>query len=1351
MYADELQHDPDQVIAIVGMAGRLPGADDVNSFWRLLMERGDAIRPVPPQRWDTTAQLDPEKTVQAVGGFLDGVGEFDPTFFGISPREAADIDPQQRLMLETAWRALEDAGQPAEGLRGTRTGVYVGASWHDYEILRKERDAGATQHSDVGNALDVIAARVSYFLKLTGPSLTVETGCSSALVALHLAGQALRGGEIDAALVGGVNLIVAPDVSIGLTHFGGLSPDGRCKAFAASANGFVRGEGVVAVYLKTLARALADGDQVHAVIVATAVNNDGGGESLVTPSPAGQEDLLRRAYADADVPPDALAYVEAHGTGTLRGDPIEAGAIGRVLGQRRDRARGPLGIGSVKTNIGHLEATAGLAGLVKAVLALEHRVVPPSLHAEDLNPDIPFDELNLQVVREPLPLPAQGPVYVGVNSFGWGGTNAHIILCGAPETPACAGAGAAAFVPLSAHDSMTLRQRIVDLRDTLAGHPGDADGPGRLAGIAATLGRRRDHFANRAGFVAGDIEGLRADLARFADDPEAEIAGVVSGRAFPVGRTAFVFPGQGSQWAGMGRDLLAANPAFADVVRRCARALEPHVPWDLVAILSGEAGDEWLSRIDMLQPALWAMSVGLAQLWTEAGVRPDVVVGHSQGEVAAATVAGILSYEDAALVMARRSAIARRTSGHGRMLAVDLDVAGVRAALAGFEEFVSLAVNNGPTSCVLSGDGEAVLTLKELLEADGTFCRLVNVDYASHSPQMDELTDDLLAALAEVRPRAGGTPLMSTVRVAGLRGPEMDARYWVDNLRQPVLFADAMGVLFDEGITHVVEISPHPILAPAVEQLAASRPEPPRALSTLQRDAGTPTDLARAFAHGYVAGLEPFASSPGGSSPGGSATPESPTGTFVPHLPGYPWRRRDYWVDAGRRRAATHGGLEFTLVPAVHEHDTWQGTLELAVDEHPWLRDHQVHDAIVLPGVAMMAMALNAARARHGARPRTLAAVRFRNDLTLPGRQSGESPTTLSALWRDDVTEGGTFTLLSLPTGASGWTEHAVARVHQRPAPVEEVAFPEHLLDLQPATPGAFYEACSARGLRYGPAFQGIRRLWADSDAALAEVYLDDRCRAGARPHGLHPALWDGALQVALALCEGTETVVPTGLDQVVVLQDIDEPCTRLWSYAVRRTPTQIDLHLFDADRRPLMIMRGLALEALGSAETTGSDAERVHRLRFVAEPRARAAGAPGAEPQPGPEGPGSGTWVVCGAPEDGARELVDALTQVGAAVSWLPAPTDTVPEQRTSEQRTSEQRTEWTGRLRAVGELAGVVFVAPRGTAGVDAQRRALPALAAIAAGCLEQPTQPRLAVVTADAQAGRPADRPDPGAALF
>jgi phthiocerol/phenolphthiocerol synthesis type-I polyketide synthase C len=1280
-------------VAVVGMAGRFPGATDVDGFWRLMTNGGDGIRPVPKDRWDSAAPLDPEREIQAVGGFLDGVDLFDAGFFGISPREAADIDPQQRLMLEESWRALEDAGQRTAALAGSRTGVYVGASWHDYELLRHTRGERTSQHSLVGNALDVIAARVSYFLGLTGPSLTVETGCSSALVALHLAAQALHAGEIDGAIVGGANLILTPDVSVGLTYFGGLSPDGRCAAFGAGANGFVRGEGVAALYVKTLERALADGDRIHGVITRTVVNNDGGGDGLITPSPAGQRQLLRLAYGEGGVPPDALAYLEAHGTGTGRGDPVEAAAIGSVLG--RARTVGPLPIGSVKTNIGHLEAAAGLAGLIKVLLALRHRIVPPSLHASTLNPEIAFADLNLTVVREPLVLPATGPLHVGVNSFGWGGTNAHVVVAAPPQPDAGPEAGPVelpALVTLSAKHRPVLAERAAQLR-ALADDPELAVAP-----LAGALAWRRDHFPFRAAVLAAGAGELRAGLDAVATAGTEDLAtpGAVAGRAVPHGRTAFVFPGQGSQWSGMGRDLYRDNTVFADAIRRCADALRPWMSWDPLAVFTGAAGDTWMSRIDMLQPVLWAMSLGLAELWRGNGIVPDVVLGHSQGEIAAATFAGILSYRDGAQVVARRSAIARRASGRGLMLAVDLDRDEALAALAGFEDAISFAVHNGPRSCVLSGDYEAVLMLKELLEAEGTYCRLVNVDYASHSHHMEALREDLLAALGSVAPRAGRVDLFSTTRVDWLDGGQLDARYWVENLRRPVQFADAMAQVFASGVTHVIEISPHPVLVPAIEQLAADHAGPPVVLATLRRDAGTPADLAVALGRAYVSGLEPFGALPRAHLP----------------LPGYPLRRDRYWPGERVRRGIGSRGLDVTLAPAPTEPDTWYGALDLAVADLPWLADHTVHRETVLPGTAMLALAVNTARARTGEGPRELHDVTFGSALAF-----GDVPLRLTAEWREDVPEGGSFRLLSLADGGGAWAPSASARASFRAGTDPRPTFPAWPAGQQPESTEQFYAACAARGLGYGPAFQCVRALYRHpgGQEALGEVVLGTRLRAGSQRHVPHPALWDGALQVCLALLPGEEARVPVEVRLIRLLREPAQPVTTVWSHAVHRGGGEIDVFVFDADHDVLFTVEGLRLRALSGGD--GREAvERRYRLCFV-DGEAPEVVVP------------AGRWVVAGEAGKLADQLAEALAAAGADVVLATG--------------------EGTDPLGGATQVDGVVFTAA--TAGLTAQRDGLVALAATvrAAGGLAVP--PRFAVVTACAQPAVPKDSPDPGAALF
>ncbi|WBB80640.1 SDR family NAD(P)-dependent oxidoreductase [Micromonospora sp. WMMD882] len=806
-------------IAVVGMACRFPGAPNPDAYWQLLTQGVDAVTEVPADRWDLDDYFSPSPDAPGRmstrwGGFLDQVDQFDAGFFGLAPREVVQMDPQQRLVLELAWEALEDAGIPPTALRGSPVGVFCGAMWHDYARLAGHREE-ISPHTATGQDLSVVAARVSYLLGLQGPSLVVNTACSSALVAVHLACQSLRAGEATTALAGGVNLTIAPESTVAMSKFGAMSPDGRSKAFDARANGYVRGEGAGIVVLKPLSRALADGDPVHCVIRGSAVNNDGFSNGLTAPNPQAQVAMLQAAYDRAGVPPERVHYVETHGTGTMLGDPIEANAIGAVLGANRAADR-PLTIGSVKTNIGHLEAAAGIAGLIKTVLAVRHRTIPPNLHFTRPNPHIPFDRINLRVPQtvEPWPCP-QERALAGVSAFGFGGTNCHVVLEGTTAQPT-------SLLPLSAPDPGTLRGLAQAVREAATTTRSLPD----LCWSAA------DRYARRHPYRLALPARTREELVTGLDQWLAAAPTTDPSPSVPP-RVVFVFPGQGGQWVGMGRELARSEPVFRGVLVECAAVFGEFVEWSLLDVVEGGSVPE---GIDVVQPVLFAVQVGLAALWRSWGVEPAAVVGHSMGEVAAACVAGVLSLSDAARVICVRSGLLRGISGRGAMAVVELGAGEVEEVVASFGGAVVVAAWNGPVTTVVAGSSEAVDEVVGLLSARGVFARRVQVDVASHSPQVDGLRGELLAGLGSVSPGVGSVPWYSTVRGGVLAGGEAVAGYWWENLREPVRFAPVVGRLLADGLTCFLEISPHPVLSAAVEQSLARHHGPGVTLASTRRD-----------------------------------------------------------------------------------------------------------------------------------------------------------------------------------------------------------------------------------------------------------------------------------------------------------------------------------------------------------------------------------------------------------------------------------------------------------------------------------------------------------------------------------
>jgi iturin family lipopeptide synthetase A len=809
-----LEAQRSEPIAVVGMGCRFPReADTPEAFWRMLRDGVDGISEVPPERWDVDAYYDadpqaPGKLCTRYGGFLSTVDAFDAAFFGITPREARCMDPRQRLLLEVAWEALENAAEAADALAGSPVGVFVGICGNDYHSLLQNAGAAADDPLVLpGNALSIATGRLSYFLRLQGPNMAIDTACSSSLVAVHLACQSLRAGECDMALAGGVNLILAPGATVMLSKAGMMAPDGRCKTFDAAADGYVRGEGCGIVVLKRLSRALADGNRIHALIAGSAINQDGRSTGLTAPNGAAQESLLRKALGEAGVKPEEVGYVEAHGTGTRLGDPIEVNALGAVLGPARTPAH-PLLIGSVKTNVGHLEAAAGVAGLIKLVLALRHRELPPHLNLRRLNPLLPWDRLPISVVTERTPWPAvNGRRIGGISSFGFSGTNVHMLVA---EAPAAAERRTEAERPLhlttlSAATEPALRQLAERLRRHLEAHPSAS-----LADVAFTANVGRSHLRHRRALVAGSTQQLCDGLSALAAGKQAPGVLGAPQRSPAAPKVAFLFTGQGSTYAGMARQLYETQPSFRRTLERCAELLAPLLERPLLTLLfpSRPAGSALIETAHA-QPALFALEYALAELWQSWGLAPDAVLGHSVGEYAAACVAGVFGLEDALKLVAERGRLIQQLPPAGGMAVVFAARERVAAALEPYPDQLSVAAENGPENTVISGAREALDEVLARLEADGLRTRRLAVSHAFHSPLMAPVEAELERLAAGIEHRPPCLPLVLNLTGEVLAGNQrLDARYWRRHLRQPVRFADGVRTLVERGCDFFLEIGP---------------------------------------------------------------------------------------------------------------------------------------------------------------------------------------------------------------------------------------------------------------------------------------------------------------------------------------------------------------------------------------------------------------------------------------------------------------------------------------------------------------------------------------------------------------
>ncbi|MEU9338939.1 amino acid adenylation domain-containing protein [Streptomyces sp. NPDC048290] len=1109
-------HVPRDKIAIIGIGCRLPGgASDHRAFWRNLVEGRDCITATPPDRYDTATlgsrdKAKPGRLVGGRGGYIDGFDEFDPAFFGISPREAAHMDPQQRKLLEVAWEALEDGGQRPGELAGTDVGVFVGAFTLDYKILQFA-DLGfetLAAHTATGTMMTMVSNRISYCFDFRGPSVSLDTACSSSLVAVHLACQSLSRGETGLALAGGTLLHMAPQYTIAETKGGFLSPEGRSRTFDASADGYVRAEGVGIVALKRLEDALRDGDPVHAVITGSGVNQDGRTNGITVPSADAQVALIERVCAEAGVVPGSLQYVEAHGTSTPVGDPIEAGALGRALAIGREPGAACY-VGSVKTNIGHTESAAGIAGLIKTTLALKHGVIPPHINLEQLNPAIDPDALPYRIPTRAVPWPEhEGPARAGVNSFGFGGTNAHVLLEAAPEraqdAPAETGGtghqeGGFAILPLSTRDPELLVRAAAGVRDELAAGAAASD-------LGYTLARRRQHLEARLAVVHDTPESLAEALeaaARGESHPR-----VVTGQRQSDPRLVWVFTGMGPQWWAMGRELFATEPVYRAAVEACDRELRELTGWSLVEELSADEADSKMAETWLAQPANFAVQVGLAALWRSRGVRPDAIVGHSTGEVAAFYEAGVYTLREAVTVVVHRSRLQQKLVGTGAMLAVSLSEEEAQRRVAPYADRVSVAAVNSPTAITLAGDEAALGELAEALRLEDVFAKFLTVRVPYHSPRMDPIKDELLSSLAGLEPGRARVPLYLTGGLAAAaqgraEGPELDADYWWRNVRDSVRFRDAVDRLVGDGFGLFLEIGPHPVLGHSIAECLAANGAEGRSVPSIRRQEGERERFALGLAALHTLGVDiDWAGA-------------HPRGRIVP-LPRYPWRRDRHWTEPkaveqirlGRRAHPLLGRRMATAEP------TWEARLD--VEALPYLDDHRIQGNALFPAAGYVEMATQAVRELTGGGEAVIADIELRKALFL----AADPAQGASAVQLSFSPEDAGFTVAGVP-GEEGRepSVHArgVVRAGQRatgapPLDLDAV----RARGVRRLTGPECYAALAELGYHYGPAFQGIEEVWIGPGEALARIRPTGAIAGDTAGHHMHPVLLDACFQTLL-------------------------------------------------------------------------------------------------------------------------------------------------------------------------------------------------------------------------------------------
>lgn len=1181
MLAEQATRTP---LAIVGIGCHFPGgAHTPESYWNLLCSETDATCTVPETRWNAAKYHDPNpakvgKMVTRRGGFLSEIDQFDPQFFGISPREANLLDPQQRLLLRTTWEALEDGGISAESLAGTEVGVFVGGFTLDYQLLQNQGRTSRYRfktHSATGMMMTMLANRISFAFDFRGPSMTIDTACSSSLVAVHLAALSIWNGECDLALAGGVNIMIGPNTAIAESKSGFLSPDGRCKAFDESADGYARGEGGAVVVIKPLEQALRDGDEIYAQILGTAVSQDGHTDSITVPSAEAQEAAITTALRRAGIHPNEVGYVEAHGTGTPVGDPVEVRALANALASERP-ATNPLLIGSVKTNIGHLEAGAGVAGLIKAALVLKYGYIPANLHLKTPSGQIPLGDLSIDIPRTGRPFPDSKRRVAGVNSFGFGGTNAHVVLA---EPPAPVRVSAPnhcqqlplAVLPISARTEEALVATARQLAEHVGTHPDLT-----LLDLGYTLSQRRSHLNYRRTLVAGSITDAREQLQALAEGGQ-----ILAGRAYPtVPKLAFVCTGMGPQWWKMCRGLLDVYPAFTESILRSDRELSRYTNWSLVDELRADETRSRMGETDVAQPANFAIQIALAEQLKQFGVNPDALIGHSAGEVAAHYLAGILSFEQAICVIYHRSRLQQRTSGLGRMLAVGLSAESFMQTidaktLDDIGQRVSIAAINGPSAVTVAGDSDVLDEIARQLDELEIFNRFLTGKVPYHTHFMDAVKDDLSSALQGLSPDAATIPLYSTVTGERLDGYADGAAYWWQNTRATVLFEPAVRRMLDDGYTHFVELGPHPVLAASLLEIAGTHKTDVVVLTTQRRnddDSRTLMNCVGALhCHGHPIAWDAL---------------YAPEGARLLKLPLYPWQSKRFWNETQEAAEDLHYNPVHPLLgqPVGGVHPTWEVELSTAVV--PFLADHQVQGSTLVPAAMYIEMALAAGQATYGSTEHSVDNLTLQRALILDETCDPVLRTTLN---RDT----GTLEFAVFAATAGGdlkWTITATAELNMLARSPDRGDTPRGAEQVATIDGDEFYARTRAAGFAYGEAFQTITDITSGDGWAIAHITVPGQITEELDRYRFHPALIDGAFQTLFGttiLGHDTDEspYLPIRIRQSAIYRSPEKSMTaHVCVVSATKDEIESNITITSDDGEPLAVFTGFTLRSLSAS-----------------------------------------------------------------------------------------------------------------------------------------------------------------------